>query len=133
MDQNAIDYAKKITNPFKENIEFICKNIFRFHTKERYDVVWSAGLFDYFDAKGFVHLLKRFKEWTAPNGEIIIGNFNADHNPNRQFMELFADWHLIHRTENELIELAIQAGFDREQLTVNRESQNVNLFLHIQL
>lgn len=131
MDSNAINYAKGVNDSYLSQIEFINKNIFKYNTKEQHDLVWSAGLFDYFNDKAFLMILKRMKEWINPNGEIVVGNFNADHNPTRPVMEILGDWHLHHRTEKELIELAIQAGFESNQITIGREPENVNLFLHI--
>lgn len=131
MDRHAINYAKNLTQEFKGQISFTNKNIFRFHTEEKHDLVWSAGLFDYFNDKAFVLLLKKFRKWVKPGGEIVIGNFNEDHNPSRDFMELFGDWKLIHRTKKQLILLAIEAGYDESQIRVGQEAECVNLFLHI--
>ncbi|RZM30584.1 MAG: class I SAM-dependent methyltransferase [Pedobacter sp.] len=131
MDGHAIDYARGLTDPFSGQISFIKKNIFRFSTQERYDLVWSAGLFDYFDDKAFVMLLKRFRQWVNPGGEIVIGNFNDEHNPSRLFMELFGQWHLNHRSEQELIRLAGLAGYSQAGVCVGREPENINLFLHL--
>ena len=46
-------------------------------------------------------------------------------------MELFGDWYLHHRTSEQLIYLAREAGFTQSQITVGNEEENVNLFLHI--
>lgn len=132
MDSNAIDYAKEINIRHLDKVNFINKNIFRFNTETKYDLVWSAGLFDYFNDKAFVATLKKMKEWINQSGEIIIGNFNAEHNPSRNYMEIIGDWHLQHRSETELTELAIKAGFSEKTITVGCEEENVNLFLHLQ-
>jgi extracellular factor (EF) 3-hydroxypalmitic acid methyl ester biosynthesis protein len=131
MDRNAITFAQNLNKPFKADIEFINKNIFRFQTDQKFELIWSAGLFEYFDEKSFVFLLENFGTWIAPGGEIVIGNFNDEHNPSRKFMELFGDWHLTHRSEQDLKCLAQQAGFSPSQITVGREEENINLFLHI--
>ncbi len=133
MDANAIAYATAVTAPFTAHITFIHKNVFRFQATTTYDLVWSAGLFDYFDDKAFILLLKKFGTWVKPGGEIVVGNFNDDHNPSRLFMELFGEWHLNHRTEQNLINLALEAGFHHNQITVGRESEQINLFLHIKI
>ena len=133
MDHQAIEYAKELNKEYMSRIEFIQKNIFRYQTDKKYDLIWSAGLFDYFDDKAFVLLLKRFKGWLKNDGEIIIGNFNQDCNPNRTYMEFFGEWYLIHRTENQLRSLAKSAGFSDERTYVGREPENVNLFLHLKI
>lgn len=133
MDKYAIEYAENLVNGYAGKIKFINKNIFKFDIEEKFDVIWSAGLFDYFDDKAFVFILKKFKAWVAENGEIVVGNFNDNHNPTREYMELFGDWYLHHRTSEELIQLAKEAGFDESQLSIGNEEENVNLFLHIKV
>jgi len=131
IDGHAIDYSRKLNSAFLSNIDFVQKNVFRYRPAEKYDIIWSAGLFDYFDNRAFELLLRRFSCWLNEGGEIIVGNFNEDHNPSRLYMELFGDWYLFHRSEEQLIELAKKAGFDDKQISVGREPENVNLFLHI--
>lgn len=131
MDANAIEYAKEVNKGYTHNIEFINKNVLRYNTEDKYDLVWSAGLFDYFEDRAFLMTLKRMKEWMSENGEIVVGNFNADHNPTRSVMEVLGDWHLHHRSEKELVDLAVKAGFSKDQISIGREPENINLFLHI--
>lgn len=131
MDANAIKYAKEVNKGFTHNIDFVNKNVLRYNTDKKFDLVWSAGLFDYFDDRAFLMMLKRMKEWVSANGEIVVGNFNENNNPTRPVMEVLGEWHLHHRSQDELTELAIKAGFNREQISVGREPENVNLFLHI--
>lgn len=130
MDKHAIEYAENLVVDYAGKIKFINKNIFKYDTEEKFDVIWSAGLFDYFDDKAFVFILKKMKTWIAEKGEIIIGNFNDKHNPTREYMELFGNWYLHHRSNEELVALAKEAGFDESQLSVGNEEENVNLFLH---
>jgi len=133
VDDYAIAYSKGLNTDYLENIDFVHSNIFRFENSEKFDVIWSAGLFDYMNDKAFLLLLERFKNWLLSGGEIIVGNFNEDHNPSRDYMEIMGDWHLIHRTENQLKDLAKRAGFRNDQISVGREESNVNLFLHIKI
>ena len=130
-DEHAIRYAKTITEPFQEHVEYLNVNIFKYKPDKKYDLIWSAGAFDYFNDKSFVHLLRKFKNWVCENGEVVVGNFNADHNPTRPYMEIFGEWFLQHRTYQELLDLGVQAGFQREHINVGREKENVNLFLHL--
>jgi hypothetical protein len=46
-------------------------------------------------------------------------------------MEILGDWHLIHRTEAQLLQLAIEAGFKEHQIHVSRMPDNVILYLHM--
>jgi len=131
-DATAISYAQNLNEANAEQVQFIHKNIFRFSTEEKFDMVWSAGLFDYFDDKLFVKLLRKFISWTKPGGEVIIGNFSTQ-NPSRNYMELVGDWFLEHRSENQLIKMAIEAGAAMENISVGKELEGVNLFLHVKV
>ncbi|MEP7237742.1 MAG: class I SAM-dependent methyltransferase [Ferruginibacter sp.] len=133
MDKDAISYAEKLNLAYSNDIEFINKNIFKFDTDENFDVIWSAGLFDYFDDKAFVFVLNKLKNWVIDHGEIIIGNFNETNNPTREYMELFGNWYLHHRTAANLAALALSAGFEQHQITINSEEEQVNLFMHLQM
>jgi len=131
-DKCAINYAESLNKINEEQINFVHKNIFRFSTEEKFDIVWSAGLFDYFDDKTFVRLIKKFMSWTKPGGEIIIGNFGLQ-NPSRNYMELIGDWHLQHRSEVTLTAMAVEAGIKQENIFIGKEQEGVNLFLHLKV
>jgi SAM-dependent methyltransferase len=129
-DRRAIAYAKELNKAHSEEINFIEQNIFRYEADKKFDVVWSAGLFDYFNDSVFIKILRRFVSWTKPGGEVIIGNF-SNYNPSRAFMELFGDWYLHHRSEEQLANLAIQAGIEEKNIKVEQEPEGINLFMRI--
>ncbi|BDD04771.1 class I SAM-dependent methyltransferase [Aureibacter tunicatorum] len=131
LDENAIEYAKELNEENSDKITFIHKNILKFDTDSKYDLIWSAGLFDYFNDKAFVTILNRMGEWMDLESEIVIGNFNEDHNPSRNYMEIIGEWFLKHRSIGSLESLALEAGYDKTQIKVNSEPENVNLFLHV--
>ncbi|MFK7771894.1 MAG: class I SAM-dependent methyltransferase [Saprospiraceae bacterium] len=130
LDRNAIDYATQLLGESKDKVHFIEQNIFKFQTDKKYDLVWSAGLFDYFDHKVFTRLLTRFLSNVKKGGELVIGNFHP-RNPTFEIME-FTNWHLHHRTETNLVNLANQAGItDYSKISIEMEPEGVNLFLRI--
>lgn len=127
MDSNAIKYAKNLLNGL--DVNFFCENAFRFSPGKKYDLVWSAGLFDYLDTTRFVFLLDALIKMATADGQVVIGNFSTI-NPSRDYME-FGEWILIHRDINALTELAIKAGADPGTISVEAEATGVNLFLKI--
>lgn len=131
IDEKAIAYSKELNKHHLEHIEYVSSNIFRYQITNTFDLIWSAGLFDYLNDKAFVKLLIRFKEWLKNGGEIIVGNYNDAHNLSKDYMEILGDWHLIHRSEALLLELARAAGFESSQLQMKRLPDNVILYLHI--
>lgn len=131
-DPRAIAYAQELCADYLQQISFIRKNIFKFETEEKFDLVWSAGLFDYFDDVTFVSILHKFiHEWASPQGEIIVGNFSTN-NPSRPYMEYFGEWHLHHRSPDHLYRLAVEAGAEVGKIFIDKEPEGVNLFLRIE-
>lgn len=131
-DEHAINYAKELNEAHAAQVQFVHQNIFRFTAEAQHDIVWSAGLFDYFEDHIFVKLLRKFIQWTKPGGEVIIGNF-SDQNPSRNYMELIGDWYLHHRPAAALIDMAVEAGAERDAVRVGSEAEGVNLFLHVRV
>lgn len=129
-DVHAIEHARGLCAPFIRKVEFHHRNALRFLPSTGYDLVWSAGLFDYLMDRSFVFLLKSLLSVTRPGGEVVVGNFST-FNPSRDYMELLGDWALYHRTEKQLVELAREAGAEPEAISVQWEPEGVNLFLHI--
>lgn len=130
LDENAILYAKKLCLQHIDRITFINKNAFRFRTNDKYNLIWSAGLFDYFNDKQFIKLVSRLMEYLTDGGELVIGNFSTN-NPSKNYMEKFGQWFLNHRNADTLIELAERAGASKSNIRVCSEEIGVNLFLHI--
>jgi len=126
LDKNAIEYAKNKLSP-DGNISFTQANIYKYQPSKKYDLIWSAGLFDYFNDKAFVNVLSRMSDYLKPNGKVIIGNFNEGIN-SQDYME-FGNWFLNYRSESKLNQLA--SVIDCRNVTIEREELNVNLFLNL--
>lgn len=131
LDGRAIDYAKEKNKKFLYKMNFMQINVLRFKTHKTYDMIWSAGLFDYFKEKHFIYLLKKYLVFLASNGEMVIGNF-SQHNPTRKLQEVLGDWYLNYRSDFELIKIAIEAGVTKEQVRIDKEPLGVNLFMRIE-
>ncbi|NTV06552.1 MAG: class I SAM-dependent methyltransferase [Chlorobiaceae bacterium] len=129
-DKAAVAYASELCSPHLNKINFFEKNVFRFMPERKYDIVWSAGVFDYLDDKQFVFLLKKLRSFLEPEGSVVIGNFSTI-NPTKKYMELFGKWFLCHRSKQELIDLAIESGVEKKHISVVSEPLGVNLFLRI--
>ena len=130
MDKRAIAYAKNKNRKYLDRMTFYNANVIRYEPEKKFDLIWSAGLFDYFKNKHFVFLLKKYYQYLNEDGEMIIGNFNID-NPSRKSMEILCDWFLYHRSADELIQFAVQAGIERSKIDVIKEPAGINLFLRV--
>lgn len=71
----------------------------------KYDFIYCAGLFDYLSDRVCQRLLSLFAQWTKPGGNVLATNVHPD-NPTRFMMEHVIEWHLIHRTMEDLKGLA---------------------------
>ena len=130
LDKRAIAYAKNKNKAYLDSMTFHNQNVIRHNPEKTYDLIWSAGLFDYFKGKHFVYLLKKYYEYLNEDGEMIIGNFNSV-NPSRKIMEILGDWFLYHRSKDELKGFALQAGIPEDKIQVDSEPLGINLFLRI--
>lgn len=128
-DLNAIQRAKAVCAAHMDRVRFHHTRALRYTSERPYDLIWSAGLFDYFDDQIFVRALKHYASMMAPGGHMVIGNFSTL-NPSRAYMDLF-QWHLHHRSPVTLRHLAAEAGFDADHVHVGQEPLGVNLFLHL--
>ncbi len=129
-DPHAIAYARDICRHRLDQITFYHKNALRFRSARRFDLIWSAGLLDYFTDRQFVFLIKNLHRQLGTEAELVVGNFHPD-NPSRDYMEIIGDWHLTYRSEHDLIDLARQAGFCLNDIRIGVEPAQVNLFLHL--
>jgi cyclopropane fatty-acyl-phospholipid synthase-like methyltransferase len=130
-DQNAIDYSSHKNKKFEKLISYHKVNVLRFEPYMRYDLIWSAGLFDYFKEKHFVYLLKKYINYVAEGGELVIGNFSTE-NPSQILMEVVSEWYLNYRSREDLLKIARDAGLLNGKVFVDSEALGVNLFLNIQ-
>jgi SAM-dependent methyltransferase len=129
-DQNAIDFAKTQNDKYQQAIDYFKINVLRFKPFQWYDLIWSAGLFDYFKDRHFVYMINKYYKYLAEGGEFIIGNF-SNSNPTRRLMEVLSDWYLNHRSKYDLVRMALEAEAREDLVDVEMEELGVNLFLRI--
>ena len=128
-DAAAIIYAKSVCKDYLEHISFTHRNACRFVPKKRYDLIWSGGLFDYFNDGLFKRMLKRLLPALNKKGKLVIGNF-SEFNPTQSYMDFF-DWTLYHRNAEDLRTLSLECGVSPDNIWIEQEPEGVNLFLHI--
>jgi extracellular factor (EF) 3-hydroxypalmitic acid methyl ester biosynthesis protein len=120
------EIAKVANSPVK--LKFInksIKNVIARGLEERdFDLLYSAGLFDYFSDPVAQLAAKALFEHLTPGGRLIIGNFDESA-PNQFGMRLALDWSLINRSREDLRRLFGNLGGD---LSIEQEPEGVNLF-----
>ena len=132
-DSRAIEYARQLLNNHK-NINFFQKNAIRLALKkdikkeiqEGYDLIYSAGLFDYLDERVAIRLLANLKKLLKKNGVMIVSNVRDKYsNCSAGWMEWVAEWYLIYRTESEFKRIFSNAGFSLENLRIVPQQSKV--------
>ena len=133
-DVNALKYAheklwevvKGTNSPVKLNfINKAVKHVISRRWEESdFDLLYSAGLFDYLSDPVAQMAAKALFECLKPGGKLIIGNFNLT-TPNQFGMRFALDWSLIYRSREDLKRLFDDLGGD---CSVEHEPEGVNLF-----
>ena len=101
-DQKSLLELKKC-HPEK-NIEYINKpitHLFSAHQDRQFDLVYSAGLFDYLSHRIARKLIRCLYRNLVPGGLLSIGNFTPDSH-GRGYMEGLMAWSLIYRDEHDM-------------------------------
>lgn len=93
------------------------------------DLVYTAGLFDYLSFRAANRLIHKLYSFLKPGGLLVVGNFGT-FNPQRFIMEYGSEWYLIHRSAEEIKEMA-QGLPENAKITVEKEPEGVNLFLNV--
>ena len=94
----------------------------------KFHFIYSMGLFDYLSTPVAKAIINKLYQMLIPGGELVVGNFHVS-NPSRPFMEYWGDWHLIHRTEQELKNLLSNSS--AVQKSVIFEDSGSQMFLAI--
>ncbi|MCG8641968.1 MAG: hypothetical protein MI862_19750 [Desulfobacterales bacterium] len=109
--------------------------------KNHYDLVYSAGLYDYIEAipnednKGAIALTRSLFELVRPGGTLVVGNFNTRMPPDIRFvMEFICDWNLIYRDKSKILSFvrAIPESEIKGQPEILSEPEQLNYFLKVE-
>ena len=136
-DLESLEYAQKRlrylerSKGVKVNIKYIHRSIKSviaggLHLKD-FDLIYSAGLFDYFSDPVAQIASQKLFDGIKGGGSLIIGNFNIS-SPGRITMDMALDWHLIYRSHSELMKLY---GNIADDLHIEQEEESINLFCHL--
>lgn len=133
-EERALEYARNLIGQ-RKNFGFFREDIMRLassayfknkYAGRAYDIIYSTGLFDYFNNKICIKIIRNIKEILHQNGKLVIANVRVRYsNPTIHCMEWVTDWKLIYRTDEEFVNLFIEAGFDPAKLTFHYEQQGV--------
>jgi extracellular factor (EF) 3-hydroxypalmitic acid methyl ester biosynthesis protein len=142
-DKGALAYAYKRLKPIldarpgapikvvylHDSIKRLLRDAELFAGFGHFDLIYSVGLFDYLRQATAVGLARNLVGRLGPGGRALIANM-APENPSKWYMEHHLDWWLIHRTRQELLEIAGRAA-PQARLQILEEESGVNPFVEI--
>lgn len=88
--------------------------------QEKFDFIYSAGLYDYLEDRLAQRLTERLFDMLKPGGRLLIANYLPDID-DVGYMETYMDWRLIYRDAAAMHRLA--AGIS-ESMVLNQRSYN---------
>jgi NADPH:quinone reductase-like Zn-dependent oxidoreductase/SAM-dependent methyltransferase len=94
----------------------------------RRDLVYSAGLFDYFNDQNFARYLQAMYAHLEPGGQLWVGNISSE-SPDRWLLEYVTDWFLYHRSRTDLEKYRALLQPTPCAYAIDCEETGVNLFL----
>jgi extracellular factor (EF) 3-hydroxypalmitic acid methyl ester biosynthesis protein len=136
-DEDAIKYAKKLlaNNP---KVNFIKENALRLaaardiHSiiKNKYDIIYALGIFDYFNHKISVRLISNLKKLLKPGGIMAVSTARDRYsNPSLHCMEWVGEWIILYRTDEEFRKIFRESGFKEKELKVSYEQQGTMQYI----
>jgi len=135
----ALEYVKKSLDSSKTAAKVKCSkmDVLSLIKKHKHnllsadqDLVYAAGLFDYFKDKVAKSVLEALYSMVSNSGVLIIVNVCKQHDW-RAYMELLGDWYLNLRDEEDLLNLARDINGVKEKLVEKDRETGKNLYLVI--
>jgi SAM-dependent methyltransferase len=132
-DRHALEFASAVLAKYA-NVNFIKENATRIAFRKdvnsligkKYDLIYSTGLFDYFEEKLAVRLIANLKKLLNPQGVMIISDVRDKYsNPTCHFMEWVTEWELVYRDDDNFRNIFINAGFKENELVPGYEQQGI--------
>ena len=127
-DSIAFSGNKPLIKYMHKSIDTLLKEIHNQGSLEigQFDMIYCAGLFDYFSDAICKRLVSIFWSSLRPGGFACVTNVHTC-NPNRFHMEHLLDWYLVYRDEENMENLAPK-GVKTE---IVKDSSDVNVFLNL--
>lgn len=132
-DPHSLKFAKSRLAEFK-NVSFYDENATRIAFRKdinslisnKYDIIYSTGLFDYFEERIALRLIQNLKKLLNRKGKLMISDVRDKYsNPSVHFMEWVGEWALVYRSDDDFRRLFIDAGFKKNNLKYNFEQQGI--------
>ena len=140
-NDETLQHTAKVLNDLKQRhlrsteIEMVKKSIHQLLKEagkqpvDQYDFIYCAGLFDYLSDRVCKRVMNLLYDMLAPCGLLIATNVHAS-NPNRNSMDFFLEWHLVHRNRGQLEYLKPDLA-SPESFCEKQELTGINMFIEV--
>ena len=132
-DERSIEFSKKRLLGCG-NVNFIVENAARIAFRKdintlidkKYDIIYSTGLFDYFEERIALRLIQNLRKLLNPMGVLMISDVRDRYsNPSLYFMEWVGEWPLVYRNDEDFRKIFINAGFEEGDIDPTYEQQGI--------
>ena len=133
-DQAALDWSRAAVEQAdlpSTFFDFHCYSALRMVSGKRnvekfgkFDVIYSAGLFDYFPDDAVIAILRGLHE-TLSNGGVLCTPFKDAKRYDKTVYQWLVDWFFVQRTENECRRILQSAGFPLEKQQMQRDETGI--------
>lgn len=138
-DLQALKYARGLLQRIPR-INFFQKNAVRLALKKditaeipyKYDLIYSAGLFDYLDVRVATRLANNLLHLLKDGGILFIANFaDKANNSSAGLMEWVTEWYLIYRNLKEFKAIFEETSLPVNNLKIFPQEDNVILYAEL--
>jgi extracellular factor (EF) 3-hydroxypalmitic acid methyl ester biosynthesis protein len=113
----------------KKSVHQMLKEAGKTTDSQKYDFIYCAGLFDYLSDRVCKRLMNILYDILVPHGLLVATNVHAS-NPNRNSMDFFLEWHVIHRDRVQVQHLKPDLA-PPERFCENEEATGTNMFIEV--
>ena len=135
-DPEALRHAEACVSKIlhgKVAVDFVNYNALRMRSAERnlarfgrQHIIYSIGLLDYLPDKHLVAVLQGLRETLADGGKLYVAFKDAERYDKAEY-QWFVDWFFFQRNAAACRSLLLQAGFEDELVTMDRDATGIIL------
>ncbi len=135
IDSDALELSKKRLGNIRGRVYLVYGNFLQALRKIEklgtFDLILAGGLFDYLSDKHISFFLKHtFKKLLNKNGILFFTNIKKG-NPYKVWQEYLADWKLIYRSEDEIINLLNSSGLTNRAIKIEKDETGLAFLVKV--
>ena len=133
IDSDALELSRERLKNLSGNVHTVSGNFLHSLRKVEklgpFDLILSGGFFDYLTDKHISFFLKKtLEKLLNKEGLLFFANIKDD-NPFKVWQEYLADWELIYRNEDNIIDLLITAGFPAGAFKIDKDETGLTFLV----